>query len=345
MPLAEASLDTERQLEDLICEDPTILSESWLLIGRQVATAYGKFIDLLAVDAEGSVIVIELKKHKTPREVVAQALDYGSWVKDLAPVDLANIFEAFNGGKESLNAAFHAKFGTTLDEGVLNSSHQLVIVASELDSSTERIVNYLSDSDIPINVIFFRVFADGEQRYLSRAWLLDLGETQEKAYTPKRDKEPWNGEFYVSFGHGTGRHWADARRYGFIAAGGKPWYSRTLYQLKLGDRVWVNVPRKGYVGVGKVTATPVGIQEFEVKTPDGMRPFLKAETEGDYSRCHIDDEDRNEYLVAIEWLHDVPLDDAVSEVGFFGNQNTVAKPTASKWVHTVDRLKTIWGVG
>ncbi|EJE7554115.1 hypothetical protein M5O73_000097 [Escherichia coli] len=37
--------------------------------------------------------------------------------------------------------------------------------------------------------------------------------------------------------------------------------------------------------------------------------------------------------------------DAVNEVGFFGNQNTVCKPTTPKWRHTVDKLKRIFYVG
>ena len=41
----------------------------------------------------------------------------------------------------------------------------------------------------------------------------------------------------------------------------------------------------------------------------------------------------------VEWLQIVPLDQAVQEVGLFGNQNTVCKPTTPKWRHTIDRLK------
>ena len=40
----------------------------------------------------------------------------------------------------------------------LNANHELVIVASELDAATERIVQYLNRHGIGINVLFFRVF-------------------------------------------------------------------------------------------------------------------------------------------------------------------------------------------
>jgi len=56
--------------------DIAILNADWLLIGRQVRTGFDKFIDLLALDGDGKVIIIELKRNQTPREVVAQAIDY-----------------------------------------------------------------------------------------------------------------------------------------------------------------------------------------------------------------------------------------------------------------------------
>jgi hypothetical protein len=40
----------------------------------------------------------------------------------------------------------------------------------------------------------------------------------------------------------------------------------------------------------------------------------------------------------------VPVKKAVSEIGFFGNQNTVCKPTTKKWERTINRLKELWGV-
>ena len=43
----------------------------------------------------------------------------------------------------------------------------------------------------------------------------------------------------------------------------------------------------------------------------------------------------------MKWLQTVPLDQAVQEIGLFGNQNTVCKPTTPKWRQTVERLKQV----
>lgn len=340
--LQSAMLKSELALEEMINADISMLNDRWLIIGRQVNTSYGGFIDLLAMDADGSLIIIELKKHKTPRDVVAQAIDYASWVKNISPEKISDIFAKYSNGG-SLDEAYAKKFGSKLEEDDLNQTHQMLVVASELDASSERIVSYLSDMDIPINVLFFKVFKDGDNSYISRTWMIDPGETQEKASSNTGNKEPWNGEFYVSFGHGDARDWEEARKYGFISGGGGNWYNKTLFMLNEGDRIWANIPKTGYVGVGIVTGPAVRFSDFEVEVDGQKKKFIDIAS-ANYHKQYIDDAENSEYMVPVKWLVSVPAKDAVSEVGFFGNQNTVARPTTTKWPHTIERLKKRWQI-
>ncbi len=345
-PLLEARLPSERALEDMIVAAPRILSDEWMLIGRQERTGVGGVIDLLAIAPDGALVLIELKRERTPREVVAQAIDYAVWVEELEAQDIAAIYGRFAPGRD-LAADFRARFGQPLDEDTLNDSHQIVIVATHLDDSSERIVAYLNKRDIAINVLCFQVFAMGDQQLLSRSWLLDPVHTQVSAATtptPRgvREREPWNGEFYASFGHNMERLWKDAVAYGFISAGGGAWYSNTLNLLNVGDRVWVKAPGYGFVGVGEVTSKPIAATDFTVGTPDGERPVMEVLTDASYHREFIDDPERMEYFVPVRWLHTVPIEQAINEIGLFGNQNTVCKPTTPKWRSTVERLKERW---
>ena len=341
--LTEVSLESEALLERMIVANPSILSSYWLLIGQQVRTDHGGIIDLLAVNQDGQLIVIELKRNLTPREVVAQALDYASWVKKQPSDEIAHIYDRFSSGG-SLGEAFQQKFGVPLDEEQLNGSHQIVIVASSLDSSTERIVNYLNEMDIAINVIFFQVFQDGDNQYLSRAWLIDPIETETRASSVQSgERGEWNGEYYSSFGQGVDRDWGEAVKYGFISAGGGSWYSKTLSLLSPGDRVWVNIPGQGYVGVCNVLGQSVRANEFMVAVNGEKQPFLDV-AQANYHRQFADDEEKSEYFVPVEWINTKPLSGAVSEVGFFGNQNSVCRPRTTKWNHTVERLKKLFSV-
>jgi len=66
----------EERLEDWLEQDISIISDDLLVIGRQVRTAFEKYIDLLCVKRNGDVVIVELKKDKAPREVIAQVLEY-----------------------------------------------------------------------------------------------------------------------------------------------------------------------------------------------------------------------------------------------------------------------------
>jgi hypothetical protein len=156
----------------------------------------------------------------------------------------------------------------------------------------------------------------------------------------KGEKEPWNGEFYVSFGDITSRSWEDATKYGFISGGGGSWYSQTLKLLSPGDRVWVKIPKTGYVGVGIVKEAVQAVKEFKVETPEGERPFLEVLRYAKRYQEHADDPDKAEYFVKVEWLDTLSATKAINELGLFGNQNTVCQPSTPKWWHTVERLKT-----
>jgi hypothetical protein len=231
-----------------------------------------------------------------------------------------------------LEADFKARFGADLDEESLNQSHQIIIVAASLDASSERIVSYLNRRDIPINVLCFQMFENNGEQFLSRAWLLDPIETQVSANvtSPAAKKEPWNGEYYVSFGHDAGRSWP----------GGGAWYSNTLNLLQPGDRIWVKAPGFGFVGVGRVRGTAEPATDFKVKASDGQNlPVTDALKDGHYHFQYLNDPEKMEYFVPVEWAQTVPIEQGLKEIGLFGNQNTVCAPKTPKWRHTIERLQ------
>jgi len=148
------TLNLEDRIEKWLVQDISILDRDLLVIGEQVLTAFGKFIDLLCIDSTGDLVIVELKRDKTPREVTAQALDYASWVKDLGAEEIEKIAEKYLADKhlkvKKLGDAFLEKFNKNLPE-VVNSDHAMRIVASQIDDSTERIIRYLSETYVVLN--------------------------------------------------------------------------------------------------------------------------------------------------------------------------------------------------
>jgi hypothetical protein len=329
IPVSAAGIGEEERLESIIAHDVEILGlGSLVLLGRQVITDHGSRIDLLALDEEGTVYVIELKRSRTPREVVAQALDYGSWVRRLSAERLAHIFETgpFARGR-TLNAAFAEHFDAPLPE-IINESQRLVIVASELDPSTQRIVEYLlEDYGVPVNVVFFHYFRDREAEYLGRSWLRDpaLAEERTRASETKRTPGEWNGrDYYVKYGDEARRAWDDARGHGYVSAGGGGRWSKPLFRLQPGARVFVHIPHRGYVGVARVLAGPVPIGEFTVAVDGQERSLLDVPLHNENVKEHAHDPERAEYVVRVEWECAVPADQAYWEPGFFQRRGTTA---------------------
>jgi hypothetical protein len=161
--IKRSKLDLEERIEKWIMSDVSLLSSDLLVIGEQVPTASGNFIDLLCIDRSGNLVVVELKRDKTPREVTAQALDYASWVKDLDTEEIEAI-AAKHLKDQSLEDAYLAKFGGKYPD-VINEHHAMLVVASEIDDSTERIIRYLSETHgVDINAVRFQFFKSGDGR-------------------------------------------------------------------------------------------------------------------------------------------------------------------------------------
>ncbi|MFF4896713.1 endonuclease NucS domain-containing protein [Streptomyces sp. NPDC001068] len=342
----------ESRLEELIEADPGIVGQPLLLIGRQVSTQYGKVVDLLAMDAEGGLHVLELKRDRTPREVVAQVLDYGSWVLELTNEQIRDIYASYARGRglaEELDEAFALRFGGSPPEA-LNSTHSLTIVASEIDAATERIVTYLASGfQVPVNVLFFRYFEDEGRSYLARTWLIDEAEAVVPSAGAKgrAKQEPWNGtDWYVSFGDESGsRSWDDALGYGFVSAGGGEWFSRTIRSLPLGARVFTHIPKVGYVGVGTVAGEPQPFEDAALTIDGESRRMADLSLGGTYRRAEEsaegDGEDRREWIVPVTWEHAVPREEALWRPGFFANQNSACKLRAR---FTIDEVSRHFGI-
>lgn len=319
-----SGISSEERLEEIIEASIDILGLGNLFqIGRQVITDYGKRIDLLAIDGQGDLHVIELKKDRTPREVVAQALEYGFWVQGLSFEAIRELYAKHHQG-EDFDSAFTTHFEADLPEAI-NTSHHLVVVATGIDQSTEQIVDYVRGYGVPINVLFFEYLRDGDREYLARSWLTDP-ELEAPSSSGGKKQAPWNGrDFFVAVGENQHRNWDDMRKYGFVSAGHGEKYKKAMSTLFEGARVWAEIPGTGYVGVGEVVSPAVAVNDFEVELNGSRIPILEAPLEAANMGEDSADPEQSEYLARVRWIDTRPREQAVWEKGMFANQNVVAK--------------------
>ena len=210
-PVPRQQLNLEERLEDWLFGDISMLSNDLLVIGRQIRQ-FSVPLDLLAVDRDGNLVVIELKRDRTPREVVAQALDYASWVQWLDREDLDRYAQEYL--KRPFDEAFMGAFGHGPPD-VVNERQRMYIVASSLDPSTQRIVEYLAHNHgVDINAATFSYFNISGGEFVARSLFLDdeeVSQRRRKGSGRKASKRQSvrveEGQLVVEFADGPSKKW------------------------------------------------------------------------------------------------------------------------------------------
>jgi len=182
--IKKSKLNLEERLENWLDSDISIIDPNLLVIGRQVKTDFGGEVDLLCIDEKGDIVIIELKREKTPREITAQVLDYASWIQHLSPERVQSIADDYF-KHESFEEAYQDKFNDDLPESI-NEEHRMLIVGSQIDSSSRRIVSYLSEIyGVAINTVTFNYFSEAENEYLAQTFQIENDKAQ-MIYSSKR---------------------------------------------------------------------------------------------------------------------------------------------------------------
>ena len=319
--IQKKNLDLERSLENWIEKDPSLLGLDLCIIGRQVRTEYGGIIDLLGMDEEGKLVVIELKRDRTPRDIVAQVLDYASWIKTLSFDKIDSICKEYS--KMGIQETFRKYYNIEMPDEI-NSDHSLLIVATEVDSATERIIQYLQNQhQVSINAIFFNLFSVNGSDVIGRSWLSDPVVVDAKT-TSKG--VPWDGWYYVNTGISDDRQhqrsWDLNLKYHFVSAGGGPRWIAAIKKLKPGNRFFAYIRGHGYVGFGEVIAEAVPVKDFRV---DGS-PLCGLLPPGEYELMHdAENPEICEWLVSVRWITTFPQFEARTFKSIFASTHVVCK--------------------
>ena len=150
-------------LEDVLVENPGLLIEDLILVGRQTPTEGGP-LDLLGVDGDGRLVVFELKRGTLSRDAVAQVIDYASYLDNLDLTDLAEHISE-NSGKHGIDKIddFPDWYGKQEFEGSESLESlkplRMVLVGLGVDDRTERMARFLAEnSGMDISLLTFHGF-------------------------------------------------------------------------------------------------------------------------------------------------------------------------------------------
>ncbi|MCY4541859.1 MAG: endonuclease NucS [Rhodobacteraceae bacterium] len=163
-------MPTELAFEDLLVQNPEILDPDIELVGRQTPTQSG-WLDLLAVDRDGRLVVYELKRGTLTREAVAQVLDYASSLDAMSASDLAKHIADRSGndgiqGIDGFQQWYADNFGG--DDLSRLLPPRMVLVGMGIDPVAERMARFISGGPVDLSVVTFHGFTRGNERLLAR---------------------------------------------------------------------------------------------------------------------------------------------------------------------------------
>ena len=150
--LADNNRKETEHLESWIKTKPEILGTDILIIGQQVYTKSGP-LDFLAIDNNGNIVVVELKRDKLARVVLAQAIDYAS---DLSTWDIDKLSEicmSYTGNSLEEHIAENFE-DIEIDDLTINQTQRLLLVGFSIEESLIRMIEWLSSNfDLSVNAI------------------------------------------------------------------------------------------------------------------------------------------------------------------------------------------------
>ena len=168
-----------------------------LIIGRQVPTDLGKSIDLLGVDREGNVVVVELKRDRTPRDVVAQALEYAAFAAKLDAATLEGILGEYHPDEPLGLAEYHREYFDQSEAVAFNKDQRIVIIGQQVTPEIRQTALFLGSKGIPVTCVEFTFFqAAGGGRLLSQE--IVVGAEHARLQATARPKRVTRAEFLES---------------------------------------------------------------------------------------------------------------------------------------------------
>jgi len=160
----------ERILEDWMESNPNGVLEdgNLLIIGRQISTNLGGFIDLLGIDRDGDVVIIELKRDRTPRDTLAQALEYASFAEQLNIGQLESILQKYQNDDSITLSDYHRNyFELSSEEAVaFNKDQRIVIVGQRISDEIKQTSLFLRAKGIRVTCLEFFFFQTDDGKNL-----------------------------------------------------------------------------------------------------------------------------------------------------------------------------------
>jgi hypothetical protein len=183
----ELGFQERRHLQEWIANEPAALGEDLLIIQKEFAGFSDTYerLDLLALDRQGSLVIIENKLDDTGRDVTWQALKYASYCAALTKNDILRIFQEHldreePGAKaeERLCEFFEA---SDVEDVTVNSgfTQRIILVAARFRTEVTSTVLWLSNFRLRVQCFKVTPYSMGDDLYMNVEQIIPTKDAEE----------------------------------------------------------------------------------------------------------------------------------------------------------------------
>jgi len=172
-------------IQEWIAGTPDILGEPLLIISKELVLPSGTRLDLLAIDKQGALVVIELKRDDSGTDVEWQAIKYASYCSSFTNEDIYGYFaEHLDSNADEAQLKIEEFIDCELDE--LNERQRIILASKEFHSDVISAVLWLRESEIDIECIRLIPYRDDAQHlFINPEIIIPLPEA--KDYIKKKE--------------------------------------------------------------------------------------------------------------------------------------------------------------
>jgi hypothetical protein len=172
--LFDVGLKERQHLQEWILANPDVLGPRTEIITSEYdrwQTADGDPVhdrlDILAIDEDGRIVVVELKRGTAPHTVHMQAINYAAMVSRLTPNDIADLYAAARQGDSetvSVNAALTKLTTERLMTAESIRRPRIVLLASDFPPPVTSAVVWLNEQGVDMALIRYRCYRLGDEQ-------------------------------------------------------------------------------------------------------------------------------------------------------------------------------------
>ena len=174
-------------IQEWICSSPDILGEELLIVSKELRLPSGRRLDLLAVDKQGELVIIELKRDDSGSDVEWQAIKYASYCSSFSQNEIYHYFAEYLGTNDE-DAELQIETFIDNEPEDINKSQRILLVAKEFHSEVISAVFWLREAEINVVCVRLTPHLDSDGTlYINPEVIIPLPEA--KDYIQKKESK------------------------------------------------------------------------------------------------------------------------------------------------------------